>query len=1249
MRKILLALLLLFTAAMHAQDTQKVWDLLLKNDREGARETFDKKFKKKKNSNIELLVLDAIIDEELGRIYYDETFLKDFAALDESEKYLYSIWYRKYGIGAPESEGYDDLAYKKMDYVASVDKFKSNPMVIYTKAVYDKRRYDLNSYKTGIEKLGAIEKWQFCGVFENMNGSGLDTEYEAEFYAKNDKTFNANSNGIVNWYNPAIVQREGYHFYSNEGEYGSGTIYAQTFIESDADREVVLNFGTSDPIKILINDVEVYRNDKALTTNLNAFSLKFNLPKGISRLVIKSAISGSSDYFYAAIKDKNGKAVNGLKFYDTYKPYTKSTAEQLKAEEINPDYEEFLIQKLKEKPGDIFHTYLLYSAYMSNNKKEKAYEVIESLYEKYPESSLLKVELIPYFELMGDEQKKEELEKSVLVKDEYYYYSIIKKIQDDSWMRSANISDIEEYRDKAKNLKSDLYSTLYDFLIVSRNQDVEEMMTKAETIVEKSYHNENLVISFSQLYTSLKNDKEKTISIYEELANRVENISAQNQLISYYNSVGRKDDVKKILLQRAEYYPYNNYIYEDLINIAYKESNYEEGIKYTTTALNNFPYSYGMMERKGNGYNYLKNTKEAEKYFRQSLVYNSADSSLRRTLYDITKTPDELEEVSTKDIYELIKNRRNSKLKNDYGVTLLLDEFIVNILPEGSRKAKTIYVYEVTAESGIEELKEYRISASGLNIIKAEIVKPDGTIVPGDRGYGTVVFTNLAVNDVVYIEYESTSSGYGRFYKDFNTTSFFNGSYPCVQTIFGIISPEDVTFSYEVVNGNVTPKKSKVNGRNYIRWELNNTPAMPIFDSYSPSYYNVANQIQISSIKTWGEIANWYADLVKKNVDMDNVALKTFNEIFPNEAKGLSDEEKAYKIYKYIEDNITYSSLDFRQSGYVPQKPSKTISTKLGDCKDVSTLFVAMAEKAGLDAKLVLVLTSDNGTVFPILPEIDFNHCIVKVMLNGKEHFLELTNKYLPFKALPLSLYNAKALVVSLDRNQNEKANIINIPFTNAMQNILSTTTVVDVKDDTKHYTNTVNVQGLSKSYYNELFSDATTADMRNKKFEEDINGKLDKAVSLESVKLIENSDKYSESMKFESKFSITEKLQSVGSLKITDVPYLDKVYTRDIITNEKRKYDIDYTRYENTNEYHTTVIVNIEEGKKFIEIPEGKELKFKGHNYKIKYELVSPNSLKVTRDVTTPWNTIKVADYDEYKKYVEEVLAIEEAIIGFK
>ena len=212
----------------------------------------------------------------------------------------------------------------------------------------------------------------------------------------------------------------------------------------------------------------------------------------------------------------------------------------------------------------------------------------------------------------------------------------------------------------------------------------------------------------------------------------------------------------------------------------------------------------------------------------------------------------------------------------------------------------------------------------------------------------------------------------------------------------------------------------------------------------------------------------------------------------------------------------------------------------------------------------------------------------------------------------------------------------------------MNTTSTVTVTDKEINFVNNRKVVGANKSYYNELFSSSTTEDVRKKDLEEQYNTKLKKGVKLVSAKLIKN-ETFDDSIEFETQLQISEKIKSVGNLKIIDIPFIDKVYTRDVIAQETRNYDIDYASYENNLDYNTAIFLNIPEDKKFTEVPENKTYKYKNHNYAISFELVKPNSLKITRIVKASWDNISVAEYPEFKQYIEDVLANEEQVVGFK
>ena len=115
----------------------------------------------------------------------------------------------------------------------------------------------------------------------------------------------------------------------------------------------------------------------------------------------------------------------------------------------------------------------------------------------------------------------------------------------------------------------------------------------------------------------------------------------------------------------------------------------------------------------------------------------------------------------------------------------------------------------------------------------------------------------------------------------------------------------------------------------------------------------------------------------------------------------MSDEDKVKAVYAFITENIRYSSVSFRQSGFVPQRARDVLVQRLGDCKDMATLCIAMLDEAGVRAHYVLVNTWDEGYNRHIPPGISFNHCIVGVDLKGGVQHIDLTAQNFPVGSIP--------------------------------------------------------------------------------------------------------------------------------------------------------------------------------------------------------------------------------------------------------
>src|SRR5690606_20057718 len=182
-----------------------------------------------------------------------------------------------------------------------------------------------------------------------------------------------------------------------------------------------------------------------------------------------------------------------------------------------------------------------------------------------------------------------------------------------------------------------------------------------------------------------------------------------------------------------------------------------------------------------------------------------------------------------------------------------------------------------------------------------------------------LVFTNLKPGDVVLVKYQGVENAVGRFFKDITLNYPFRTYYPIELSRYGIIYPKDKTFKSKLVNGNIKENTQTVGDKKYTEWRAEKVEAVAIYEDYAPSLSDAIETLHISSIDSWADIANWYADLVRKNLEMDKVTTDAFHQIIPNGVAKISEEEKDQKIYVFIQDYIINRFIEYRHIIYVPQ------------------------------------------------------------------------------------------------------------------------------------------------------------------------------------------------------------------------------------------------------------------------------------------------------------------------------------------
>jgi hypothetical protein len=87
---------------------------------------------------------------------------------------------------------------------------------------------------------------------------------------------------------------------SNFNEFGEGINYAQTFFNLDSEQTLIFKLGTGKATKVWLNDVLIFEETEDYMTELDAYSIKVNVPKGNNRILIKTTNTAYS-YFILAL------------------------------------------------------------------------------------------------------------------------------------------------------------------------------------------------------------------------------------------------------------------------------------------------------------------------------------------------------------------------------------------------------------------------------------------------------------------------------------------------------------------------------------------------------------------------------------------------------------------------------------------------------------------------------------------------------------------------------------------------------------------------------------------------------------------------------------------------------------------------------------------------------------------------------------------------------------------------------------
>jgi len=1238
-----------------AGDYEDAWKALAQNDRKVARELLSKSMNDPRTA-VDAYITSLFLQTFDGKDHDISDFLPAlYNKVKDPNPYIYALWFNGAVLGSYGKKSGHQLQLLERLLTDPALNGSIRAAAHYFKAMHYEQGNDFTSAQKEWAKIGAVKPaWQLVGPFDNISGSGYYKNFGPLEHPEPDASFTSFNNAAIKWYTPSSMCNEGYEFLMPYFRRNTAVVYAQTFVWSPDDRQLLINVGASGSIKVWINDLPALASSREMTTELDYFRQSIHLKKGYNRLLIQLGYTDAqTPNFIARFTDDRYNPISDLIYTASYQPYPKESADPKTVSTMDAPTsikhfaEEFFEKKITEDPKNLVNYLLLAGTYLRDDKLIDARKVITDALKSSPDNSLLRFQLMLI--LIKEHNRTRLLEEVEGMK---------KKDADCLVAIKLNLSrliDEKKYDEAFKELDhcislygEDEDSWLTKMRFYSNLNKMDELIKTIQTAYEKYPDNPDIVNWMWSLKVNGFKDAKAGIGVLETYLKTNYNYSIIKILEEEYIKQGEKEKALQILQTSQNNFPYEPEIVTNISSFHYDQAAYEKAADLGRKALTLAPYVSTYWENLGLELQQQHSDSEAIRAYRQALYYDANKYSAREHLRDLEKKPSLWKAFPETDIYQAIRDVANKTF--DYDYFYITDDKFAIVYPEGATEEYITICIRILTEKGLNKWKEtsiaYNSSNQELKVEKAETVKRSGSVVPAEQNDGHVVYTGLEVGDAIILKYKIQHYAEGRITRHFWDSYNFNGYVPELMARYCLLIANNVKFDYKIENGTIEPEKKAYDDYTLYKWQLSNTPVLGN-EPFMPPLSDIGPTLHLSTLPSWSDIANWYNDLSTSQTEEDFEVKEVFAKLFPQGVGSLSDREKASRIYRYIMENIHYSSVPFRQGAFIPQKASVTINTRLGDCKDVSSLFITLARLSGLKANLVLVNTRDNGIKAMELPSMEFNHCVVKTWLEGKPYFLELTDNGLPFASIPSNLGHAQCLVIPSEAGKAADARLefLESPF--RLKDRISRQVVVRAAGSNLSLKVDVCKTGALTSGVRSDYGGLSAA-KQLEQMQNSVSTGFKNAVKVDSVAFRGLGD-YSDSIRYQYACTIQNEIIEVGNMHMIKVPFGDAIASVDNFSKDDRQFPIEYWRYENADEYETKLTVEAPVGTRFIEIPKSESFSFKGSAYSLQYIPINTRQLMIIRKASLQRDNVQPEDYKAMKDFFNKIVKTESKYLVFK
>jgi hypothetical protein len=276
---------------------------------------------------------------------------------------------------------------------------------------------------------------------------------------------------------------------------------------------------------------------------------------------------------------------------------------------------------------------------------------------------------------------------------------------------------------------------------------------------------------------------------------------------------------------------------------------------------------------------------------------------------------------------------------------------------------------------------------------------------------------------------------------------------------YTVVVKKDLDFRYKEKNLTLQLVVSDDGRSKTYLWAVSHLPAVPYEEGSStrnrhyPTVLLAPNRFKLDDYEgdmtSWDSFGRWYADLAREAGKLPPERARFFQQLVQGAP---DDKEKVRIIYRYLQENFRYVSIQLGIGGFRPFAADFTDQKKYGDCKALSNFMQAALGAVGIKAYQALVNAGENQEpVDPDFPCNLFNHVIICVPFRNDSVWLECTSRISDFGVLGSFTENRNALLVTENGGK-----LTRTPKSTASGNVLHLYSEVTVDDGGTGKSNTV-------------------------------------------------------------------------------------------------------------------------------------------------------------------------------------------------